>query len=81
MTLGLKFAVVVTAVTTLIVSGILLAAAMKDIKMANSQAALTQINMTHQVITSAEVKLNTTIICNNINNVGYCQAPLLQYLK
>lgn len=81
MTLGLKFAVVVTAVTTLIVSGILLAAVMKDIKMANSQGALTQINMTHQAITSAEVKLNTTIICNNINNVGYCQAPLLQYLK
>jgi hypothetical protein len=109
MTLGLKFAVVVTAVTTLIVSGILVAAdtipvtaqgsssgdptsflhsakmhlmeAMNDIKMANSQAALTQINMTHQAITSAEVKLNTTIICNNINNVGYCQAPLLQYLK
>lgn len=110
MTIGLKIATVVTALTTLIVSGILVDAAAipvtaqasssgfdptpflqsakmhlieatKDIKMDNSQAALTQINMTRQALASAEVRLNVSIICNNINNVGYCQAPLLQFLK
>jgi hypothetical protein len=55
--------------------------ATKDIKMDNSPAALTQINMTRQALASAEVRLNVTIVCNNINNVGYCQAPLLQFLK
>jgi hypothetical protein len=108
MTIGLKFACVVTAVTALVISGMLtaqatvpvtaqssssssggggdptsflesakmhLSEAMKDIKMGNSQAALTQINMTHQGITSAELKLNSSIICNNINNEGFCEAP------
>ncbi|HYA85334.1 MAG TPA: hypothetical protein VEH06_18090 [Candidatus Bathyarchaeia archaeon] len=108
----MKIATVVTAMTTLIISGILVDAstipvtaqgpssssgfdptpflqsakmhlieAMKDIKMDNSQAALTQINMTGQALASAGVRLNVSIICNNINNVGYCQAPLLQFLK
>jgi hypothetical protein len=112
MTIGLKIATVVTALTTLIVSGILVDAATipvtaegpssssgfdptpflqsakmhlieaaKDIKVDNSQAALTQINMTRQALASAEVRLNVSITCNNINNVGYCQAPLLQFLK
>jgi hypothetical protein len=112
MTIGLKIATVVTALTTLIVSGILVDAATipvnaqglssstgfdptpflqsakmhlmeatKDIKMDNSPAALTQINTTRQALASAEVRLNVSIICNNINNVGYCQAPLLQFLK
>jgi hypothetical protein len=110
MTIGLKIATVVTALTALIVSGILVDAATipvtaqglsigfdptpflqsakihlmeatKDIKMDNSPAALTQINMTRQALASAEVRLNVSIVCNNINNVGYCQAPLLQFLK
>ena len=111
MTIGLKIATVVTALTTLIVSGLVDAAtipvtaegpssssgfdptpflqsakmhlieAAKDIKVDNSQAALTQINMTRQALASAEVRLNVSITCNNINNVGYCQAPLLQFLK
>ena len=103
---------VVTALTTLIVSGILVNAATipvtaqdlssstgfdptpflqlakmhlmeatKDIKMDNSPASLTQMNLIGQTLASAEVRLNVSIICNNINNVGYCQAPLLQFLK
>lgn len=106
MTIVLKFAIVVTAVTALIVSSILVAAtnipgsaqgsssrsggdptsflqsakmhlieATKDIKMGNLQAALTQINMTRQAITLAGLKLNATLICNNIRNEGYCVAP------
>jgi hypothetical protein len=112
MTIGLKIATVVTALTTLFVSGILVDAATmpvtaqgpssstgfdptpflqsakmhlmeatKYIKMDNSPAALTQMNITRQALASAEVRLNVSIICNNINNVGYCQAPLLQFLK
>lgn len=46
--------------------------AMKDLKMGNSQAALTQINMTHEAITSAERQVNSSIICDNINNEGFC---------
>lgn len=103
---------VVTALTTLIVSGILVNAATipvaaqdlssstgfdptpflqsakmhlmeatKDIKMNNSPAALAQINMTRQALALADARLNVSIICSNINNVGYCQAPLLQFLK
>ena len=49
--------------------------ATKNIKMDNSQAALMQINMTRQAITSAGLKMNATIICNNIRNEGYCVAP------
>jgi hypothetical protein len=55
--------------------------ATKDIKMGDSQAALTQINMTRQALTSAEVRLNISIVCNNMNNEGYCEAPMLQFLK
>jgi hypothetical protein len=93
MSVGLKTVSVVTALTNLIVSGILVAAATipvtaqgpssssgadatpflhlaklnlmeatKDIKMDNSQAALTQLNMTRQGLTSAEVRLNISII-------------------
>lgn len=107
MTIGLKFATLVIAVTLLIVSGILVAAASipataqgsssnpgggdvtsflqsanmhlteatKNIKMGNSQEALMQINMTRQAITLAGLKLNATIICDNIRNEGYCVAP------
>ncbi|HXX98695.1 MAG TPA: hypothetical protein VEL11_16465 [Candidatus Bathyarchaeia archaeon] len=107
MTIGSKFAILVMAVTSLIVSGILVAAvsiptiaqkspgslsggdvtsflqsakmhlteATKIIKMDNSKAALMQINMTRQAITLAGLKLNATIICNNIRNEGYCVAP------
>ena len=50
--------------------------ATKDLKMGNSQAALTQINMTHQGIISAERQLNASgYTCNNVNNEGYCVAP------
>ena len=49
--------------------------ATKNIKMGNSQAALMQINMTHQAITLAGLKLNATIICNNMRNEAYCVAP------
>lgn len=49
--------------------------AMKDIKVGNSQAALTEINMTHQGITSAMMRLNASVICNNVNNEGFCEAP------
>jgi hypothetical protein len=49
--------------------------ATKNIKMNNSQAAIMQINMTRQAIMLAGLKLNTTIICNNIRNEGYCVAP------
>jgi hypothetical protein len=49
--------------------------ATKDLKMGNSQAALTQLNMTHQGIISAERQLNASVICNNVNNEGYCVAP------
>jgi hypothetical protein len=45
--------------------------ATKDIKMGNSQAALTQINMTRQAITLAGLKLN-------VHNEGYCVAPSLK---
>ena len=52
--------------------------ATKDLKMGNSQAALTQINMTHQSIISAERQLNASgFTCNNLNNEGYCLAPQL----
>lgn len=102
----MKFAIVVTALTALIVSGILVASvsipitaqgpssnlhgdvtsslqsakmhsteAMKNIKTDNSQAALMQLNMTGQAITLAGLKMNATIICNNIRNEGYCVAP------
>lgn len=49
--------------------------AMKDIKSGNSPDALTQINMTNQGITLAEGKLNASLICNNVNNEGFCEAP------
>jgi hypothetical protein len=49
--------------------------ATKDLKMGNSQAALAQLNMTHQGIISAERQLNASVICNNVNNEGYCVAP------
>ncbi|MFY9798265.1 MAG: hypothetical protein WCC17_05675 [Candidatus Nitrosopolaris sp.] len=108
MIIGLKFACVVTALTALVISGILTAQstvpvtaqgsssnsggsgdwtsllqsakmhlieAMKEIKMGNSQAALTQINMTNQGINSAEAKMNASVICNNVNNEGFCEAP------
>ena len=109
----MKSAIVVTAVTTLIISGILVSAAnipctalgsssssiagdptsslqsakmhlieaTKDINMTNLQAALKQINMANQAITLAGLKLNATIICNNMRNEGYCVAPSLQFLK
>ena len=43
--------------------------------MDNSQAALMQINMTRQAITSAGLKLNSTIMCNNARNEAYCVLP------
>jgi hypothetical protein len=48
----------------------------KDLKMGNSQAALKQINMTHQGIISAERQLNASdYTCNNVHNEGYWVAP------
>jgi hypothetical protein len=53
-----------------------LSEATKDLKLGNSQAALTQINMTHHGIISAERQLNASgYTCNNVNNEGYCVAP------
>ena len=49
--------------------------ATKNIKMDDSQAALMQINMTHQAITLAGLKLNATVMCGNIRNEAYCVAP------
>ena len=49
-----------------------LAEAANDLKTGGSDAALTQINMTHQDITSAERVLNSTLICNNTDNLGFC---------
>jgi len=50
--------------------------ATKDLKMGNSQAALAQLNMTHQGIISAERQLNASgFTCNNVSNEGYCVAP------
>jgi hypothetical protein len=49
--------------------------AMKDIKTGNSQAALTQINMTDQGIILAQAKLNASEICDNVRNEGFCAAP------
>jgi hypothetical protein len=112
MTIGLKFATLVMAVTSLIVSGILVAAvsipttaqkssgslsggditsslqsakmhlieATKNIKMDNSQAALIQLNMTHQAISSAGLKLNSTVMCNNTRNEAYCVTPTFDSL-
>jgi hypothetical protein len=47
----------------------------KDLKMGNSQEAMTQINMTHQAIISAEWQVNSSIICNNVVNEGFCATP------
>ena len=49
--------------------------ALKAIKTGNSQAALTEINMTNQGINSAEARLNASVICNNVNNEGFCEEP------
>ena len=49
-----------------------LAEAANDLKTGGSQAALTQINMTHQDIMSAERLLNSSLICNNTDNLGFC---------
>ena len=49
--------------------------ATKNIKMDNSQAALIQLNMTHQAISSAGLKLNSTVMCNNTHNEAYCVTP------
>jgi hypothetical protein len=49
--------------------------ALKELKTGNSQAALTEINITNQGINSAEARLNSSVICNNINNEGFCEAP------
>jgi hypothetical protein len=49
-----------------------LAEAQNSLKNGSSQAALVQINMTHQDIQSAERLLNSTLICNNTDNLGFC---------
>ncbi|HXP48567.1 MAG TPA: hypothetical protein VN922_01370 [Bacteroidia bacterium] len=49
--------------------------ALKELKTGNSQAALTEINMTNQGINSAEARLNASVICNNVNNEGFCEEP------
>ncbi|HET7147018.1 MAG TPA: hypothetical protein VFI73_00835 [Candidatus Nitrosopolaris sp.] len=52
-----------------------LSEATKDLKMGNWQTALAQMNMTRQSIISAEQLVNASVICNNVNNEGYCVAP------
>jgi hypothetical protein len=50
-----------------------LAQAASDLKNGSgSQSALSAINMTHQDIMSAEKLVNSSLICNNINNLGFC---------
>lgn len=49
--------------------------AYKHTKTGNSQGALTEINMTIQGINSAAARLNASVICNNVNNEGFCEAP------
>lgn len=49
--------------------------ALKELKNGNSQAALTEINMTNQAINSAEARWNASVICNNVNNEGFCEEP------
>jgi predicted PurR-regulated permease PerM len=44
----------------------------KDLKIGNSQEAMAQINMTLQAIISAEWQVNSSIVCNNIVNEGFC---------
>src|SRR5215831_1744716 len=46
--------------------------AFKAIKTGNSQAALNELNMTYQGINSAQAIYNASIICDNINNEGFC---------
>ena len=46
--------------------------ALKDMQMGNSQAAKMQINMTRQAIIAAEQIANSTMICTNVTNQGYC---------
>src|SRR5947199_9299847 len=46
--------------------------ALKDMQMGNSQAASTQINMTRQGIIAAEQIANSTMICTNTDNQGFC---------
>ena len=46
--------------------------ALKDVQMGNSQAATMQINMTRQAIIAAEQISNSTMICTNVNNQGFC---------
>jgi len=49
--------------------------ALKEIKTGNSQAALNEINMTNQGINAAQARLNASVICNNVNNEGFCEEP------
>src|SRR5215831_3944383 len=37
--------------------------------------ALKEINMTNQGINSAQARLNASVICNNVNNEGFCEEP------
>ena len=46
--------------------------ALKDMRMGNSQAASTQINMTKQGIIAAEQIANSSMICTNTDNQGFC---------
>ncbi|SRR5437016_11179309 len=46
--------------------------ALKDMQMSNSQAATMQINMTRQAIIAAELIANSTMICTNVKNQGFC---------
>jgi hypothetical protein len=52
-----------------------LSEANKDLKMGNSQEAMAQINMTHQALSLAEWQVNSSILCNNIVNEGFCATP------
>ena len=45
---------------------------MKDIKSGSSQDALTHLNMTKQELIAAERQLNTSVICENTRNEGFC---------
>ena len=46
--------------------------ALKDAQMGKSQAATMQINMTKQAIIAAEQIANSTMICTNTDNQGFC---------
>lgn len=49
-----------------------LAEAENSLKNGSSQAAQDALNMTHQDILSAERLVNSSLVCDNTDNLGFC---------